>query len=341
MDAIVLREAPGPELEKAWRAFLARADFPVHYTTPEFFREPFFAGMRPFAVLARTEGRVVGVVTGIHEGHEVISGLTPRPQTSLDETVPILPVSRTLADGLLQEANGAELITVYSWKAMPGFVERGFRLTKRDDAIVMLDLSRGPDRLFKDFSENRRTNIRKAIKRGVEVALATTAEEFAAYYRIYAEWSRRKGIPVVAAEDLARALTLTENRRLYLARFEGRIIAGVIVRFTPGGLIEYTANASLEEEQGVKPNDVLHWRVIEWAYAQGFTRYSLGGAHLFLRKFGGVTLPVYRHRRDCTWLRRHDHRDAAVELAAGAVRRLPPAVGRGLRRLLGTAGAGA
>ena len=88
----------------------------------------------------------------------------------------------------------------------------------------MLDLSRGPDALFRRFSENKRTNIRKAIKYGVSVEPASTRDEIATYYAIYVDWSRRKGLPIASEEELQEAFALTGNRLLLLARHQGKII---------------------------------------------------------------------------------------------------------------------
>jgi len=55
----------------------------------------------------------------------------------------------------------------------------------------------------------------------------------------------------------------------------------------------------------LRPNDLLHWRAIEWACAEGLTKYGLGATSLFLRKFGGEVVPTTRHRLDRTLFRRH------------------------------------
>jgi hypothetical protein len=44
---------------------------------------------------------------------------------------------------------------------------------------------------------------------------------------------------------------------------------------------------------------------IEWAFAEGLTKYSLGATNLFLRKFGGEILATTGHRVDRSRLRRH------------------------------------
>src|ERR1700687_3505451 len=81
---LILHDFPRPEIEVLWRDFLGRVEFPAHYDTPEFFLEPYWIGQRIFAVLAFTDSKIVGVLTGLHDGDEVLSGLQSRPQICLD-----------------------------------------------------------------------------------------------------------------------------------------------------------------------------------------------------------------------------------------------------------------
>jgi Acetyltransferase (GNAT) domain len=295
-------------VETRWREFLARADFAAHYVSPEYFREPFFRDKRPFVVLAWQGERVVAAVSGVHEDGQLVCGLMSRPQACIDTTADPAVVADGLAGGLSEEADSDKVITFYSWNALNTLEKHGYR-SKQEEGVVMLDLTEGPDELFKQFVDSRRRNIRKAIKRGIEVSIGSTRDEFKAYYDIYAEWCRRKQIGSVTFEVLEEAFHLP-YRRLFIARYEGKIIAGTIIRLYPNTLIEYAANSSLVDYLELRPNDLLHWRVIEWACAEGYKRYSLGGAHLFLRRFGGSIVPVYRYRVDRTWLHRYELKES-------------------------------
>jgi hypothetical protein len=328
-----LHEYPSPEVETAWREFLERADFSAHYVSPEYFREPFFREKNPFAVLAWHDGKVVGVATGVHESGQATCGLVSRPQCCYDKAAGPEVVAAHLAEGLLAEAGSETLITLYSMSPLNDLAQLGYRC-EQQEGVVVLDLTRGADALFKDFSSNRRTNVRSAIKRGIEVATATTREDFEAYYEVYAKWCTRKAQEPVRFETFEEALLLTKNRRLFLARFEGKVIAGVVIRLSPKGMIEYAANSSLEQDLKLKPNDLLHWRVIEWACGEGYTSYNLAGAHLFLRKMGGKILPVYRYRFDRTWLRRHELKEALGHSGMKIYHALPTRVQNQMKRVL-------
>jgi N-acetylglutamate synthase-like GNAT family acetyltransferase len=302
----ILHEFPCGDLEKAWRDCLARVELPAHYNAPEFFLSPLWDGKRPFAILAQNGTKVVGIVTGIHEGKELNCGKISRPQICIDKTAESAAVEAALLEGLLAEADHESLLNVYSWTLLDWFPRFGFR-HRLLEGDVALDLANGPDALFKQFHENRRRNIRAAVKNGVEVSQTSKREDLLEYYEVYVKWRQ------------------TERKK----------IVGIILRFYPGGLLEFSSASCLDEFLNLRPNDLLHWRAIEWACAEGFQRYSLGGAHPFLRRFGGTVVPIHRYRIDRTWVRRHDLREAVLEFGRRSLRRMPAPVEETVRRLVG------
>ena len=58
-DFIILHEYPNPEVAKAWVDCSAQTEDFSHYTAPEYFLEPYWEGLRPFAILAAAGGNVV------------------------------------------------------------------------------------------------------------------------------------------------------------------------------------------------------------------------------------------------------------------------------------------
>jgi hypothetical protein len=339
-DFLVLHQFPEHDLARRWRDFLAGAECPAHYDAPEFFLEPFWLNMRPFAVLALREGSIHGVLTGHHNGDEVVSGLASRPQICVRDGASSAGALDSLARGLLREAGSSHRITVYSWSPAPleAFAKYGFR-THATQGSIVLDLSQGPEELFRQFSPSRRRNIRRAERKNVEVFQASSSEDFAAFYAVYRSWRRteRKTIEgtELPFETLENACQLVENRRLFLARFSGRIIAGSTVRFYPKGLLECSANASLDGCQEVFPNDLLLWRTIEWGCREGFRECSLGGTQPFLARSGGEVKPIYRFRADRTWMHRYDLGERLVDTAREVLHKLPPPFETRIRRALG------
>jgi Acetyltransferase (GNAT) domain len=317
MSFLLVHRLPSGAVEKKWRACLAISDYPTHYTAPEYFLEPMLRRKKAFAVLSMDDEKVTGVLTGISEGDYIQSGLSVRPQIALSQTADRERAIANLFSGLLAEAKAAQLVDLFLWSDMDSLVAPRFR-RRHCEGVVMLDLSHGPDALFRKFSENKRTNIKKAIKYGVSIEPATSREEIAAYYAIYLDWSHRKGLPITSEDEFRQTFALTGNRLLLLARHQGKIIAGVVIRYFAHGVMEYAANSSLESALRLRPNDLLHWRAIEWGCREGITKYSLGGTHLFLRKFGGEIVRTTRYRLDLSLFRRFAIGDWIADQAAQA-----------------------
>jgi hypothetical protein len=330
----ILHHQPGGIIEDSWRACLAQSDCPTHYTAPEYFLEPLLRRSKPFAILSLAGEQVTGVLTGIHQGDHVQSGLSVRPQIAFSRHADRSRAMTNLVAGLITEAASAKLVDLFVWSDVETLVEPRFR-QRRYEGVVMLDLLRGPDALFRKFSANKRTNIKKAIKYGVSVAPAKSEDEISAYYRIYVEWSLRKQLSIQSEEEFQENFKLIENRLLLLARHESKIIAGIVIRFFPGGVMEYAANSSIQSALRLRPNDLLHWRAIEWGCAEGITKYSLGGAHPFLRKFGGEVAMSTRCRLDLSISRAYTVRDWLADAAARARPFIPDRLARFARSLRG------
>ncbi len=245
-----------------------------------------------------------------------------------------------LSKGLFKEAGRAKLLTVYSWPALDllPFAARKFRRRQLQGNVV-LDLTQGAEVLFQQFSKDRRRNIRFAEKHRITVRLAEEQEDFRRAYEVYLAWWKTKRDEVRGTlrtyEHFVSSQRLTKNRRLFLAELAGQAIAINMFRFCAGGLFESAANYSLDEFLHLKPNDLLQWKGIEWACSQGLKRHSLGGAHPFLTRFGGVVIPVIRYRLDRTLLRKHDLREIVEDSARKRLRELRPAMRDKVRRALG------
>jgi hypothetical protein len=336
----ILHKFPDVSIESAWRDLLGRIEVPSHYDAPEYFLEPHWTGKKPFAILALEDNHAVAILTGIHDGEQVVSGLPSRPQISVDPKADTAVALETVRQGLLKESGKSKLLTVYSWPALElsAFASRGFRRRQLQGNVV-LDLTQGANALFQQFSKDRRRNIRYAEKHGITVYLATNREHFLRAYEVYLAWhdSERKALTGVRRtfENFEAAQLLTRNRRLFLAELQGKVIAINMFRFYERGLFESAANYSFEEFLHLKPNDLLQWKGIEWACAQGLRRHSLGGAHPFLTRFGGTVVPIIRYRMDRTLLRQHDLREAVEHIARTRLQQMSPGVQEKVRRALG------
>jgi len=337
-EFLILHDFPSPDIEALWREFLGRTECPAHYDTPEFFLEPYWEGKNPFAVLAFADSNIVGVITGHHNEGEVVAGLPFRPQICLDPGADEILTTDTLVLGLLREAGRANLISVYGWApALAGFEQRGFH-NRQIKGNVVVDLRVGAQALFDGFALRRRRDIRSAIRNGIEVSEATTTEDLQEYWSVYSAWRKTERKQVrhnVSFDTVQKLYQMRGNRRRFLARYEGKVIAASGIRFCPGGLVEYSDNCSLDEFVKLRPNDLLLWRLLEWGCQQGCQRFSLGGSDPFHCKWGETIVPVYRYRLDRTFLRRYDRKESLAGMGRTLFRRMPVSLQRTVRRLAG------
>ena len=334
MDSLFLDRPPEAAVADSWWAFLRRVEFPTHHVSPEYLLEPGGKDKGFMAILAMDQDRVLGVLTGATYRGQVGCGLETRPQFACDRDSDPDAVAGVLVSALVKRVSRVGLLTVHTWQPLAALRRLGFRELLQPDALVMLDLTKGPDQLLKEMAGTRRTDIRKAIKNGVEVREATTREDILAHYRIRDDWATRKHLPFVSYGAEETLEQRAHGRRIFVAVHEGQIIASSVVRFAKGGIVEYTSNSSVRDKMILKPNDLLQWRIVEWACREGFTRYSLAGAHPFLRKFGGELIATYRYRLDRTFLRRHDARERLAGWGRRAFRAMPLRVQSAVRTAL-------
>lgn len=339
MTYLVLTGSPDAPTRAQWDDFALNSAQTTHYVTPSYFVDPYVSGDR-FAILAiGDDGKVNAVLTGVADRGRVIAGMFSRPQVAFRDGADRAEAVDNLVEGLGTVARASRsLIEVYSWERCVQFPLRGMResLSNDTNSVVMLDLASGADAVFAKFSQTRRNEIRKAIKQAaVEVAPLKSDEELVELYEIYCEWNRRKGHAPGPLEQMRAGVAQRENRLVLVAKVAGRVVAGSFYRFGPQGIIEYSANVSMLEHQKLRPNDLIGWRAVQWACERGFRQFSMGGSHLFLRRFGGDILPTFRYRVDQTLLKRYDLAERAVKLRVQTLRSLPEPVRDRVRKLFG------
>lgn len=340
MSYIILTEQPNADITRRWNEFLENASYPTHYTTPNFFVDPFVRGGERFAVLAlENDRRVTGVLTGVENGRSITSGLFVRPQFCIGKAVDRRAAAENLLNGLLEKGgDNLEVIKFFAWEPIPEFEELGFQQREYggEQGTIVLDLSVGADELFKDFSQTRRNELRKAIKqKKVIISEVETLDELRELYAIHCDWNERKGNQPDKFEDFEIAWHQKDYRKIFIAKYDGKVIAGSYYRFCKGGLVEYAANNSLVEYQKLKPNDLLGWHSIQWACDAGFSLYSMGGSHLFLRRFGGNNRSTYRYKLDRTFLQIHNLKETVSDFGIKTYKSLPKPVRTKLKTVLG------
>jgi hypothetical protein len=155
----------------------------------------------------------------------------------------------------------------------------------------VLDLDGGFETVWeRRFTGSARTAVRKAERAGVVVERDTTGALVPEFYALLEEsvdrWARQQHEPLLLSRWRARrrdpmsklqamARFLPSVFTLYLARHQGRAVAGIIVLSGTGA--RYTNGAMAKELAGpVRANYLLHRTAIEDAVRAGSTHYDFG-----------------------------------------------------------------
>jgi lipid II:glycine glycyltransferase (peptidoglycan interpeptide bridge formation enzyme) len=163
----------------------------------------------------------------------------------------------------------------------------GFDFTGDDDPdlggtqpryVMKTDLTPEPDDIMADFHKKWRYNVRLAGRRGVEVRKGTQ-EDLPAFYEILEDTAERDEFRVRGYEYFERihdVLAADDLAQLFVAEFEGEVVAGVLV-FVMGDEAVYVYGGSDPEYYKHMPNHRLHWEIMLWARERGCAAYDFRG----------------------------------------------------------------
>lgn len=167
---------------------------------------------------------------------------------------------------------------------------------------LCLDLSLSEAELLQAMHQKTRYNIRLAEKKGVSVKVAagvklsetikslessksldtsnspdssksletfkwSDSPDFLEFWRLMKLTSERDGFRLHSRRHYENLLTANENIKLYLARFEGRVIAAGLFSFF-GNTVTYLHGASFNKARRVMAPYLLQWTVIKEAKKQ-------------------------------------------------------------------------
>lgn len=143
-------------------------------------------------------------------------------------------------------------------------------------ATRVLDLTRSSDRLRADLRPKTRYNLSLAERKGVAVSASREVKVFAG---LALDTAHRQGIHLPGVDYYQAALELFDPEdavRLYLARYDGDALAGIMV-FRFGETAYYLFGGSSYEQRELMPNYLLHWRAILDFKALGCRTYDWWG----------------------------------------------------------------
>ena len=171
---------------------------------------------------------------------------------------------------------------------------------------IVIDLEKPIQEVWRALKKDARKGVRKAERSGVNVEIADDWQEWEEYYKIYLLHSIKKHYSANPHGFFEEMYKLNRKNlcRLFVAKYDGRIVAGKLCLVQGGDLVSIQS-ASLEAFLAYKPNNLVQWRSIEWAAENGVTAYHfrglpektayLHGEYEYKRRWGGYVQPHYHY----------------------------------------------
>jgi len=171
--------------------------------------------------------------------------------------------------------------------------------TKIPDETHALDLSIGFEGIYSRWTKGHASAARKARKVGVEIIIAKTREDWENYYRVYEDSLIRWGenTTSVYTWNLFEIIfkRASPNIKLWLARFDGSVIACALCFYSPSHVV-YWHGAALSSYFKIRPVNLLMYEIIRHAAENKFKWFDFNpsggheGVKAFKRNFGTIPL---------------------------------------------------
>jgi len=171
-----------------------------------------------------------------------------------------------------------------------GYLGQGFNV--KPSMTCIINLRHDFDILEKRMNKrSARKNVKRAIKRGVQILEVTRSEDFEMYFRIAKQSRIRHGLRPYTRREMFPALEMIKKdvMKCFLAMNGENPLAGILISTFNGYLNEWGAAQVLEDISGrFYGNDLLRHHIIKWGHYAGHRYYDQSGLSLSTEKDLGI-----------------------------------------------------
>ncbi len=230
----------------------------------------------PECIAQGTFSKIIGfgTVINIHEG-PLLSTVSKNNSSLLKYTI-----SAMEKFAAKNRVMGIKVLWPCKWGHIDLFVNMGYKQVGKNFPYTV-DLSRGADDLWKRINGNKRRNIKKAINRGVEFTESRNFENIEKFYNLYVDLAQRHNYVAPALswfQTMWNSRSAGDSSKVFFAKWRGNNISSVFVTMN-GKTIYALGWGYLGEDLEVRPNDFLHWKIMEWGSKRGLLKYHMGDVH--------------------------------------------------------------
>ncbi|XLQ20054.1 MAG: lipid II:glycine glycyltransferase FemX [Candidatus Moraniibacteriota bacterium] len=142
----------------------------------------------------------------------------------------------------------------------------------------IIDISKSEDDLLSEMKSKTRYNVRLAQRKGVKIFTTLDKKHIKTFCDLVEKTANRKDVSFHNREHYEKIITKIPGDiiKLYVAEYEGEIIAANIISFY-GGVATYLHGATSDNNRNVMAPFLLQWQAIKDAKERDFNWYDFGG----------------------------------------------------------------
>lgn len=290
-----------------WDAFLAQTAGGHHLQSSLWGRLRTSVGWQAVRILLRDEGQIVAgaqlllrpLVAGFKLAYLPKGPLLGRDDPELGERMTTAVLSlikqQKIITLILQPPDNDTFFTANL--ATHGFAPSPLPLST--NATVKVDLTQEREAILAGMKSKTRYNARLGKRKGITVRQGTR-DDLPLFYKLLNETGERQEFSPYSLdyfETMWDILAPPGYLHLFFACYEGEALSANL-SITFGDTVLYKRGAWSGQHGDLRPNEVMHWEVIEWAKTHGFHYYDFEGIEMEAARctLAGEPLPESLHR---------------------------------------------
>lgn len=155
---------------------------------------------------------------------------------------------------------------------------------------IIVNTDNSEDELFNSLSSSKKRQVKASLKNNLKIEIAQNSEEVKEFYSILKDHYRKKvKKPVYSLDFFLKFFRNEDSGRIFLAKYNGKIIGGMVVPFFKKEVMYEWFIAAKDYEYktiGVYPSVLLTWEVIRYASNNGFKTFDFMGAGPVNKEYG-------------------------------------------------------
>ncbi|MFZ3382390.1 MAG: GNAT family N-acetyltransferase [Candidatus Methanoperedens sp.] len=211
----------------------------------------------------------------------------------------------------LSKEKNISYIEIHTSNADKAFLQFPKKLT----GTYVIDLEQDIETIWENIDRSAKKKIKQAEKNNLKIEISESETDFLEWWALYINTGNRKKFNL---DSLPLFRELFENKklsRLFIVKIDGKIVSGWFILLFENGIISKLSGLNYEYSK-YRTEDLLVWKLIQWAKMQGNSYFDMGGAlpprydnngvlintghgegpSAFKKKFGGEYRDIYKYQ---------------------------------------------